>query len=354
MTNKTQNPIRRQRRSERGFSIVELAISTLMMMIVLGAIFSIMNATFIANASAQQTLQTQQAMRVAIDTIAREITTAGTGLPGAITVPNGAGSAALLRPGIETVLPTAANNLSILTPGEAEGPQITGQTAAQNTDVITIVSVNTQSPLWKLTGYTDTIPGTDISFANNIRAGSTQLFVNDVLLFTNNNGAVMGCITSVSTIVDVVSFDDMDSCGINQPAAANGNFINTMLNADMTLPPTTAVRINVITYYLSAQGTHGHPSLMRAVNAQAAEELIEGVEDLQFTYDLYDFATGVETANVVPGAGFASSNQIRSVNIALKGRSPQKLKRTGDYYRFGLSSKVTIRNSTFRNRYNGP
>jgi Tfp pilus assembly protein PilW len=349
-----QNPKLRRLRSERGFSLVEFAIASVTMMVILAATFTIMNTTFVANTSAQETLQTQQAMRVAINTIAREITVAGTGLPGAITVPSGTGSVPLLRPGMGTVLPTAVNNLSIVTPGEAEGPLITGQSAAENTDVITIVSVNSQSPLWTLTGYTDTVAGTDISFASNIRTGANQLFVNDVLLFTNINGAIMGCVTSVSTTVDIASFDDGDQCGVNQPGAASGNFTATMLNGDLTLPPTTAVRINVITYFLNPQGSHGHPALMRAVNAQAGEELIEGVEDLQFTYDLYDFTTSTETANVVPPPGFASSNQIRSVNISVKGRSPHRMERTGDFYRFGISSKVTIRNSTFRNRYNGP
>jgi Tfp pilus assembly protein PilW len=354
MKENTDNARVRTRQPESGFTLVEFAIASVTMMIMLAATFSIMNATFAGNASAQEILQTQQAMRVAINTIAREITAAGTGLPGSITVPNGTGSVALTRPGTGTALPTAANNLSIVTPGEADGPQITGQSSAQNTDVVTVVSVNAQSPLWTLTAYSDTVPGTDITFSNNIRSGTHQLFVNDVLLFTNINGSVMGCVTGVSTSVDVAAFDDDDACGVNQPAAAGGNFITTMLNPNLTLPPTTAVRINVVTYYLTGAGTHGHPALMRAVNAQPAEELIEGVEDLQLTYDLYDFTTSTETANVVPGTGFALSNQIRSVNIAIKGRSPRRLERTGDYYRFGLTSKVTIRNSTFRNRYNGP
>jgi len=340
--------------SQSGFSLVEFAIGSLVMMVILAATFTLLNTTFVANTSAQETLQTQQALRVAINTIAREITMAGTGLPGSITVPNGTGSVDLVRPGIMTVLPTAENNLSIVTPGEAEGPLITGQSAADKTDLLTIVSVNAQSPTWTLTAFADTIPGTDVTFSTNIRAGANQIFVNDVLLFTNINGTVMGCVTSVSSTVDVASFDEDDACGINQPAAAGGNFITTMLNPDLTLPPTTAVRMNVITYYLTAAGTHGHPALVRAMNAQAPEELIEGVENLQFTYDLYDFDSDQVSANVVPDSDFAASNQIRSVNISIIGRSPKRLKRTGDFYRFGISSKVTIRNSSFRNRYNGP
>jgi len=164
----------------------------------------------------------------------------------------------------------------------------------------------------------------------------------------------MGCVTSISTTVSLASFDGTDACGINQPGAAAGNFTQTLLNPDTTLPPTTAMRINVITYYLVAAGSHGHPSLMRATNAQAAQELIEGVENFQVTYDLYDFATLTSTANVVPATGFANSNQIRSVNVTLSGRSLHRLRQTGDFYRFGLSSKVSIRNTTFRNRYSGP
>ncbi len=341
-------------RRERGFTALEFVIANLAMLVVMGATFTLLFSTFSARASLQASLQTQQSVRVAINTIAREMTMAGTGLPGAITVPNGAGAVSLLRPGIGTTLPTPTDTLNIITPGEAEGPLITGQNATENTDVVTIVAVDQQSPTWSVTGYTDTFPGTDLNFGENVRAGATQLFQNNVLLFMNINGAVMGCVTSVSAVADVASFDDMDACGINQPGAAAGNFLTTMLNPDSTLPPTTATRINVVSYYLNAAGSHGHPSLMRAVNAQAPQELIEGVENLQITYDLYDFTTSAATANVVPAAGFSASNQIRSANIAVTGRSLDRLQRTGDYYRFGLTSKITIRNATFRNRYNGP
>lgn len=346
--------VHRPSRSDRGFTLIEASIATVATLGLLAATFTILNMTFVANGATSEMLETQQTVRVAVNTIARDITMAGTGLPGSITVPNGVGSVALVRPGIMTVLPTPANNLSIITPGEAEGPLITGQTAAQNTDVVTIVTVNQQSPTFTLTGYTDTVTGTDLSFGQNIRAGATQLFVNDVLLFTNANGAVMGCVTAVSTVADIASFDDADMCGINQPDAANGQFISDMLNPDLSLPPTNGVRINVITYYLTAVGSHGHPALMRAVNAQAPQEMIEGVEDLRFTYDLYDFATNTATASVVPGVGFAAANQIRSINITVTGRSPDRLRHNNQFYRFSLSSKVNVRNATFRNRYNGP
>jgi hypothetical protein len=39
------------------------------------------------------------------------------------------------------------------------------------------------------------------------------------------------------------------------------------------------------------------------------------------------------------------------VNIALTGRSADVLNRTSEFYRFQLVSKINIRNSTFRNRY---
>jgi hypothetical protein len=87
---------------------------------------------------------------------------------------------------------------------------------------------------------------------------------------------------------------------------------------------------------------------MRSVNASTPQVMVEGIENVQFAFDLFDYTLNADTSNV---ATTTNPNQIRSVRIALNGHSPDKLKRTGDYFHFGLVSKINVRNATFRNRY---
>jgi hypothetical protein len=75
---------------------------------------------------------------------------------------------------------------------------------------------------------------------------------------------------------------------------------------------------------------------------------VDDVENLQFSFDLFDFETNAGTANQ---STTNLPNQIRSVSVSLSGRSSGLLTRAQKYYRFSLVSKVNIRNATFRNRY---
>lgn len=84
-----------------GFTLIEFAISNLATLIMLAATFTLLNTIFTANASVSEMMQTQQNIRVAMNTMTRDITMAGTGLPtGGIAVPNGTNSVAITRQGI--------------------------------------------------------------------------------------------------------------------------------------------------------------------------------------------------------------------------------------------------------------
>ena len=83
---------------------------------------------------------------------------------------------------------------------------------------------------------------------------------------------------------------------------------------------------------------------------QTPQAIVEDIENLQFSFDLFDFTTNDDTANQ-PTTN--SPSQIRSVTVSLTGRSPKVLNRSNKYYRFSLVSKVNVRNATFRNRYAG-
>lgn len=329
------------RRRNSGFTLIEFAVSNLAIMIMLAATFSLLNTIFTTNASVGDMMETQQNSRVAMNTVARDVTVAGTGLPsGGIAVPNGMNSVTLTRPGVGGTLVTPNNTIAILAPGDGVGPTVNSVA----TDAITVSSIDQNSPTWAILSINTA--STYIDFVDNVRAGATQIFAEDLLVLTNVNGSVFGFATSVSATSDRVFFAAGDAMSINQPTAEFGN-INSIASDDGTYPPTTATRINIVTYYLNNSDA-AHPRLMRAVNAQAPQVIVEDVENLQFSFDLFDFETNSDTANQPTTA---SPNQIRAVSVSISGRSAQFMERTQKYFRFSLVSKVNVRNATFRNRY---
>jgi len=324
-----------------GFTLIEYLVASGLSMVIMAATFMILGQAFKVNSSMGDVMATQQNVRVAMNTMSRDITMAGTGMPGGgIVVPNGTNSAVLTRPGLGGTLSTDNDVMPILSPGNDEGPTL----SSVKTDALSIVSVDQDSPVWQVDTVDST--GTLVTFVQDIRSGATQIQPGTLLFFVNANGAVFGFVTDVSKTASEATFADKDAMNINQPDAADGN-LKSLINSNGTWPPTTATRVNIVSYYIS-NAVPAHPRLMRSVNAETPQVTVEDIDNLQFSFDLFDFATNANTANQ---ATTASPNQIRSVNISITGRSPSILQTLKDYYRFGLVSKVNVRNATFRNRY---
>jgi len=334
--------MRNQHPADHGFTVIEFSIASLATMVILASVFSLMTTVFSASADMGQIMQTQQNLRVAMNTITREITMAGTGLPAnGIAVPNGGDAETLSRPGAGGVLATPNNTIAMIAPGNGIGPTINGAA----TDAITIATIDQDSPSWTVQTFDET--GTDLLFVQEVRNGLNQLLAGDLLVFTNANGSVFGCVTDISMDESRAYFADDDAMNINQPEIApSGNLKSIKGGGDGT---TTATRMNIVTYYIDNSNPL-HPRLMRAANASAPQVIVEDVENLQFTFDLFNFANNNDSSNQ-PDTEFP--NQIRAVNVSLSGRSPSVLPKTDKYYRFALISKVNVRNNTFRNRYNG-
>jgi hypothetical protein len=91
---------------------------------------------------------------------------------------------------------------------------------------------------------------------------------------------------------------------------------------------------------------------MRQVNALPSAPVAENVENLQITYDTFDDATLVATANLssLPGT-YGILNQIRKVNLTVSVRAPAQDLFKAKYERFSLKTSVSVRNLAFRDRY---
>jgi hypothetical protein len=342
------------KRNHAGFTLVEFSIATLATMILLAASFTLINRLFQTNMGMGEVMGTQANVRVAMNTISRDITMAGTGLPsGSVAIPNGTDSVSITRPGMsafgdpERNLETPENVLPIVSTGASDGP-----TVATTTDVLTTFAVNPETPVWSVSSVEINTDFYNVIFTTDVYTGASKLNPGDLLLFTNNYGSVLACVTSVSSENhQLASFGVGDAMGVNQPKAENGNLgsLKNPATDPATYPPTSAERVSLVTYFINASKP-GHPRLMRAVNAETALVIAEDIEGFQTSFDTWDPATETQTSNV---RTTANPNQIRAVTVDIVGRSHKHFSRTNDFYRFSLVSKINVRNSSFRNRYSG-
>ncbi|MDA2924798.1 prepilin-type N-terminal cleavage/methylation domain-containing protein [Acidobacteria bacterium AH-259-L09] len=344
--------------SSRGFSLIEVVIAMGLGLVVLSGALVLTSQAINLSDMVSQRSDMQQNGRVAINLMARDLSLAGTGFPaGGIQLPSGSGSQDSYFACDQSDCYITNNvysdeRLYAITPGDGKGPTINGVV----TDVITLVYRDTTSEF-------DQYPLVDIQTgaANKIwfDLNTTPahdhpvvgLTVGDILVLYNGN-APEGAVGEVTRLHDDhIHFDpgSKDPLRFNQIGAAFGN-VKSILSppAAPAFPPTSAYRINVITYYLDASDPNS-TRLMRQVSGQPPVPVAENVEDLQITYDIYDENTAIATADL-PGAG-GTPNQIRKVNIALTTRSAVPTLVGRDFQYISLTTSIGPRNLTYRDRY---
>ena len=339
--------------SARGFSLVEVMVAMALGLIVLGGAVLLFRQGADLTNTVTLRAEMQQNARAAMNLIARDLSIAGTGVAaGGIQLPSGSGSGDSMF-GCDSASCYITSNvyaddrLYAITPGDGKGPTVNGVA----TDIVTLIFRDTSSNLDQL-ALTDVTPsGNQIRFD----PGTTPpyddpvvgLAAGDLLIMCNINGCAAGVVTSLGA-GGRVNFANSDALNINQPSAAFGNITSLSDGPPTGYPTTYSFRILVLTYYIDATDPNA-PRLMRQVNAHPPQPVAEYIENLQFSYDIYDEDTSVATADL-PDAGSAP-NQIRKVNLSVSARSHLQGLSGRGFERIILSSSVSPRNLSFRDRY---
>jgi hypothetical protein len=337
-------------------------------MIVLGAAVSVFSGASDAGRRTTSRSDIQQSARGSLAIINRDLSQASIGIPQAgIPLPGGTGSTLALFAcsSIQCYLPAANstypnNTLSPVTPGANKGPN--------GTDVVTIAYLD---PTWPVnnqplatmnpngssitvnTGTFDTSGNpapSPAGLAYNDPVFGTK--VGDVLMISGQSGSAVATVTKVNG-GGVIELKAGDPLNLNQPNAASGN-LAAIYNANNA---PSASRINVVTYFIQMQagpdgllGTADDiPVLMRQLNAQVAIPVAEYVTNMQFTYDIFDSASGTYTAGLAGGA-VPNASEIRKVGISLTFRS-QFAEPQGNFHTLTVSSAVSPRDLSFKDRY---
>lgn len=336
---------------DRGFSIIELLISMALTLVVLT--ISVTSIQAMADASDGVGLMTDlnSNLRNAINQMTRDLLAAGRGIPvGGVPVPSGAAALPLRRPSaLDNQTFPLRTTLPAVSAGDGLGPQIGDDLATLPlegvaTDSLAILVSDPTlaldaSPLAALSadGRSVTVAATTPIDAqpDAVRAG-------DLILLTNARGSTLMMATGRTG--QVIQFADTDPMQLNQLAAAAGT-ITSLQSAPGVYPPTTARRIQMVSYYID-NSNPARPALIRRVNMFTPRALAIGVENIQLSYDMVN---GVDNPQNVPAPG--EPNQIRKANVFVAGRSFRTWRRTREFLRTSVATQVSLRSLSFVDRY---
>jgi len=378
---------------DRGFSLLELMVAVALGLMLLGAATQLFKAGLNTSSVISNRTEMQQNLRAAVDLISKDVSMAGAGLPaGGLQLPAGAGATASkigcnqtptcylsnskYANGTVGAAPpvTLANYMFGIIPGSANGMESPGPTTIAATgstpDAITSVYVDF-APQFNLfiaqflnpngTQLTLTAPSPMPATLLPATDPGTGIKVGDLLLITTSKGSAVGevsVVTPLNVTGATITFTNLDPLNINQTGAAIGNIANIVplpappvpVVPPATLPLVTVQRLQVISYFIEVPSV-GLPRLMRQVNGNTAQPVADNIIDMQFSYDLCDTGYAVTTCATTqdPIAAAQSPIQIHKVNIQLMGQSLVSNGKT--WQSMQLSSAVSTRNLTFRDRY---
>lgn len=328
--------------SEHGFSLPELLIATAITLTVLAGAFSVLQEAGQATRLAVATTDVNQNVRVAMNVLIRDLLQSGEGdfgLRTGVSIPNGAGVDAIVRPGptgSNWTFPDGYTVMPAVSPANGTGVVVNGVA----TDVVTILY---QDRRLDFSGVIPNIPasGASMTFPVGFPLDDEVIGIRDGDVIRFSNGAMQE-VTNVAG--RTVHFRGDAPSRLNQRNAPEGSVM--ALRADEpTFPDLPVSRIVMVTYYLRL-GADGTPQLIRRANYGPERIVATGIENLQLTWDLVD---GLNNPTGLEDFAEEAEGQIRKANVYMAGRSRRVA--NGQPARSALTTQVSLRSMAFVSRY---
>lgn len=335
---------------QAGFTVIEMVIALCVMLIVGGAVISLMRDSMNVASTTYEMTDTQEALRTGHEYINRDLINAGDGLNSInnIRVPRAFVTSYLglnpiddpSTPGIaDLAVLTSDDNLPANTTVTGTNPVTKVRTNPFRTDRLSVLQIDPIFTPIALPANAISADGSTIAITP---GDATRFNVGEIYFITSALGATFGTITDI-TGTPTLQFAAGDACGLNSPGA--GGQIN-VVSAAGTIP-TSIMRIKIIHYYVDNKGI-----LMRRVfgvqGAAYTDSLIaEHVTNLQFRYFL---SMRDASGNVVqPESQLTTSEQqlaINQVEVTLTAESPHVIQ-NNTREQVTMTTSTSIRNMQF-------
>lgn len=326
-----RSPISAQmsRANVRGFSLIELMVAMTLSFVLLGGAIAVFSSTRTTYETTDRLSRIQESGRFALDSMVRDLRATGF---------IGCSQLAQFRSTLNS-----ANTLlwNFARPVEGFDGQASAWVPASGADATLLSSLTP-------------IPDTDILVVRIPRPGADIARLAARMAATNDPVTVEAALQSMFNVGDIVMINDCTERAVFQVTSMNGNQLQHATsgstipgNADADLRyaygDTTfqggaeAIPVQTAIYYLARRSdapAGSPPSLWRRMGGSAAEELVEGVENMQLAF-------GQTSGNLVSyrkADAITDWNAVVSVDIALLVRSQSQYGTDRDQTTYDLIS----------------
>lgn len=343
-----------KKRSEGGFSLLELVISMLLFTMVTGTVFGLLQVARQTKTVVSENTGLAKNVRLALNLVGRDTYNAGYGYPlrNTVVLPDNRVSTLLGIPNDvdssrDTVPPIiAGNNVTLNTYNTAAGVRTDQITFLFKDTAFNLVPNNpangVSQPL-NINAATTTSTGIDEIVP--ISGGNSACRVNDIYLISGGNGSTLGVATALQG-ANIVQFSNGDVLGFNQTGTSGP--------LRSIVPPAGMQRVRMVTYFVTPDGTltrrefgNAPPAIPSA--AYVDEPLVYGVEDFQIVYVMDDGTTsnnpiaGPDGTAGTPDDTPANLAAVRQIRYTVSVRSTER-NAAYQYYRSSMTSTFSTRN----------
>lgn len=334
---------------DSGFSLLELLVAMVLFLVISSSIWGVIRVAMQSRSVVSQQTGLAKNVRVGLNLLGRDTLNAGYGYPlkNSVVLPDNRISIAL---GIPNDYDTSRDTVPPILAGNAITLNTYNTSPNIRTDQVTF--------LYKDTTFNLVGSGSDaVSQPLSINAATTSsgideiipisgsnagCQVNDIYLVTGNSGSTLAVSTGLGG-TNRIRFANGDPLGFNQTGTSGPLRSITA--------PATLQRVNMVTYFVTADGTLTRREYGNALPAAAFVDspLVYGVEDFQVQYIL---DTGAIVDNPAAGpdgiAGTADDTAstlaaVRQVRFSISVRS-QELNSAGQPYRESMTVTYGTRN----------
>jgi type II secretory pathway pseudopilin PulG len=347
------------RSHEGGFSLIELLIGSVILVIAMGAVVSVLKVSQSLHSTTQEGLELEQNVSSALNLICRELVNAGSGVPYLTPI---VGSPQILVPAGALMGPLGgvvnAGYIYFVTPAYKIGDTVNkdgeGQSLASpiQTDMLVFLG-GTGS-----TGFVNqNPPGPYANWGQTVYVENSALFsVGQVVLISNGFQVSLGQITQIDNNGGLEFSNGQDALRLNPGSTAQVPNPNMSAAQQITGgPPPMIYPLSSITYFIDAATDPVHPSLQRLANSSIAAtgstKVADDIENLTVVYLVDSDANATTPAVEIANPATNQLSLVRGVEVTLTGRTHLK---TGDaawpdqHSRFTLSQTIFFRNNIAR------
>lgn len=344
--------------SEHGFSLLEVLIAIVVMMVVTGAIFGLMRDSMKTSHAALEMSDAQESARTGHEYLTRDLINTGDGLNSLtnIRVPKNFVTNYLssnpvpeATPGfINLGLITADNNVAANTAVLGTAPMVTVRSAPYLTDRITILQMERPEIFTPITLAAGALTYTD-GYAAVSPADINRFSIGEIYFITSGNGGVFATVTDrkfVGTPNPFVVFGAGDVFGLN--SLGDDSQLDFITGDHDPRLSVSICRMKVIHYYINSDGL-----LVRRVFGVRNEGFNESViaehaVSLQFRYFLnMRDASGSVVQPVAQLRTEQEQIETRTVEVTLTVETPHALQ-DGKPQQVSMTTSTSVRNMQFR------